>query len=92
MQNFDVCTWPPQPLDLNSMKHVWALVKWKSNEYPTPTKGMLQVWSLCKLLSISSLLSNVKSSIIAPNCIQVVLTSKGRWTNYQPIGRCSSQN
>ena len=36
--------WPPQSHDLNPMKHVWALVKWKLNEFPTPTKGKFQMW------------------------------------------------
>ena len=38
MQNFDVLTWASQSLDLNPIEHVWALVKWKLNEYPTPAK------------------------------------------------------
>ena len=44
MQKIDVLTWPPQPLHLHPMEHVWALVGWKLNEYPTPTKEMLQLW------------------------------------------------
>jgi hypothetical protein len=38
------CTWPPQSPNLKPMEHVWALVKWKSNEYPTSNKGLLQLW------------------------------------------------
>ena len=37
-------TWPPQPPYLNPMKHLWALVKQKLNEYPSLAKGMLQLW------------------------------------------------
>ena len=33
-----------QSLDLYLIEHMWALVKRKSYEYPTPTKGMLQLW------------------------------------------------
>jgi hypothetical protein len=37
MQDFDVLTCPPQSHDRNPAKHMWAHVKQKSNEYPTPT-------------------------------------------------------
>ena len=40
---FDVLTWPPQSPNLNPMEREWALVKRKLNEYPTPTKRMLQL-------------------------------------------------
>ena len=43
MQNFNVLILPPQSHDLEPNEHVWALVKWKLNEYPTPFKGMLQL-------------------------------------------------
>jgi hypothetical protein len=85
IQHFEVLTWPPQSPNLNLIlcyEHVWALVKWKLNEYPTPTKGMLQ---LCKHVQASShsitLEQCQKFYHSMPNCIQVVLTSKGGWTN-----------
>jgi hypothetical protein len=40
MQNFDVLIRPP---NLKPIEHVWALVKRKLREYPTPTKGILQL-------------------------------------------------
>ena len=43
MQIFDVLAWPPRSPDLNPMDHLWALMKRELNEYPTPTKGMLQL-------------------------------------------------
>lgn len=43
MQNYDVLTRPPQSYDLNPMEHVWELVKWKSYDYSTLARGMLQL-------------------------------------------------
>jgi hypothetical protein len=34
----------PQSHDLNTIEHVWALLKHKLKEYPTPTKGILRLW------------------------------------------------
>ena len=39
MQILDVLTWPPRSLHLNPIKHVWALVKRKLSEYPTPKES-----------------------------------------------------
>ena len=63
MQDFDVLTWPPQSHDLNPIVHVWAIVKQRLNEYPTPTKEMLELWNYVQFFIILSLLRNVKSSI-----------------------------
>jgi hypothetical protein len=43
MQNYDVYTWPSQSPTLNPMEHICTFVKQKLNEYPTPTKEMLQL-------------------------------------------------
>ena len=83
IQNFHALTWPPQSPDLNSIEHVWALATRKLNEYPTPSKGMFQLWD-CVQASFHSIIHEQCQRFYhnMPNCIRVVLASKGRWTNY----------
>ena len=83
MQNFDVLTWPPQSLNLNPMECLWTLVKRKLNENPTPTKGMHQLWE-CPQSSFHSITHEYCQIVYhsMPNRIQVVLASKGGWTNF----------
>ena len=83
MQNFDVLTWPPQSPNLNLVKHMWRLVKWKVNEDSTLAKGMFQLWERVQA-SFHSIIheQSQKFHHSMPNCIQVVLGSKGGWTNY----------
>jgi hypothetical protein len=83
VQNFDVITWPPQSPDLMLMEHVWALVKWKLNEYPTLARGMVQLWELVQT-SFHSITCEQCQKLyhIMPNRIRVVLASKGGWTIY----------
>ena len=77
MQNFDVLTWPAQSPNLNPMEQVWALVKRKLNEYPTPTKGMRPLWE-CMQTSFYIITPKHCQKLYhnMPNCIQVVLASK----------------
>ena len=75
---FNVLTWPPRSHALNSIEHVWAFVKWKLNEYATPSKGMFQLWE-CVQPSFHSIIheqcQNFYQSM--PNRVQVVLASQG---------------
>ena len=65
------------------MEHVWAHVKRKSNEYPTPTKAMIQLWeseqSPFQAITFEQC-QNFYHSM--PKHIQVVLALKGVWKNY----------
>ncbi len=76
-------SWPPQSHDLNPMEQVWALVNRKLNEYPTPTKGMLQLWEHVQASFHSITLEQCQKFYHSmPNRIQVVLASKGGWAHY----------
>ena len=60
MQIFDVLVWPRQSLDLNPTEHMWAFVIWKILSNQHQPKECFNCGSKCKLLSIPSLLRNVK--------------------------------
>ena len=58
------------------MEHVWALMKHKLNECPTPTKGMFQLWECVQATFHSITLEQCQKSYHSmPNRIQVVLAS-----------------
>jgi hypothetical protein len=44
MQKFKGLSWPNQSLDLNLIEHMWTLIKRRLDEYPTPPKGMQELW------------------------------------------------
>ena len=73
--------WPSQSLDVNPMEHVWALVK--LSEYPTPSKGMLQLWEHVQAsYHFITLEQCQKLHHSMPYRIQVILAFKGGWKNY----------
>jgi hypothetical protein len=59
----------------------WALVKQKLNQYPTPAKGMLQLWE-CVQASFHSITLEHHQNFYhnTPNHIEVVLASEQGWT------------
>ena len=42
-QPFEVLDWLAQFPDLNSIEHLWTLLKWRLNQYETPPSGMLEL-------------------------------------------------
>ena len=83
MQNFDVLTWPSQSHDLNLIEHMWAIVKRRLNENLVQAKGMLKLWERVQGFFNSITLAKCQKLYQSmSNYIQVVLGSKGGWTNY----------
>jgi hypothetical protein len=43
-QPFSVLKWHVQSSNLNPIEHLWATLKQKLNHYPTPPKGLIELW------------------------------------------------
>ena len=77
-ENNDIQAWPAQSPDLNPIKHLWVHLKKRLREYPTPPKGVYELWErvaeewdqitpeTCQIL-INSM----------PRRVQVVIKAKG---------------
>ena len=42
--NIQVLSWPAQSPDISPIEHLWVHLKKKLNEYPTPPKGVHELW------------------------------------------------
>jgi transposase len=82
-QEFSTMSWPAQSPDLNSIEHLWYIVKYRLNQYETPASGMVELWKrveeIWNEISIEDCLRLIESM---PRRIQAVLDSKGLWTDY----------
>ena len=43
-QPFTILECPAQSPDLNPVEHIWAILKYRLNSYPTPPIAILQLW------------------------------------------------
>jgi transposase len=82
-QDFQTMLWPAQSPDLNPIEHLWAHVKRMLNQFPTPAKGMNELWE-----RIEKVWNEIDSETCAklinsmPSRIRAVLKAKGKWTRY----------
>ena len=81
-QPFCVLEWHVQSPNLNSIEHIWILLKWQLNSYSSPPSGIFKLWACVQEVCNSISLEECKRLYASmPNQIAIVLGAKGRWTN-----------
>ena len=82
-QSFSLLTWPTQSLDLNPIKHLWAIFKRRLIQYVSPPKGMVELWERVVQVFSSITTHDCRSLVESmPKRMEVVVASKGKWTKY----------
>ena len=82
-QDFQTMTWPAQSPDLNPIEHLWSHVKKKLNQYPSPAKGMNELWERVQVVwngIDTETCQNLINSM--PSRVRAVIKAKGKWTRY----------
>ena len=77
------CTYLASSITWPKPNFVWAFLKRKLNEYPTPAKGMIPLWEHVQA-SFHSIIPEKCQKFYHSmfNRIQVVVASQGGWPNY----------
>jgi len=82
-QDFETMVWPAQSPDLNPIEHLWSHLKRRLNSYPTPAKGINELWErvqeVWNEIDEETCFNLIRSM---PSRVQAVLKSKGKWTKY----------
>ena len=80
---FEVMGWPAQSPDLNPIEHLWVILKSKLASYPTPPKGIHELWERVQKeweeISVSTCQRLIESM---PRRVQEVKKAKGGYTTY----------
>jgi DDE superfamily endonuclease/Transposase len=75
--------WPPQSPDLNPIEHLWGHIKKELSKYPTPAKGVWELWErIAKVWN--SIEPEVCQNLIEsmPRRVDAVIKAKGGHTKY----------
>jgi len=81
--NIDVMAWPAQSPDLNPIEHLWVDLKKALKKYPTPPKGVHELWERVveewDKFSPEACQNLIESM---PRRVQAVIKAKGGHTKY----------
>jgi len=81
--NIQVLPWTAQSPDINPIEHLWVHLKKKLNEYPTPPKGVHELWERVaeewNKINPETCQKLIESM---PRRIQAVIKAKGGHTKY----------
>ena len=81
--NITLLDWPAQSPDLNPIEHLWDHAKNRLKEYPTPPKGVWQIWE-----RVEEVWNNIPPEVCQnliesmPRRLEAVIKAKGGNTKY----------
>jgi len=81
--NIQVLGWPSQSPDMNPLEHLWDHLKRQLRKYPTPPKGVHELWDRVAE-EWDEIPPEVCQNLIEsmPRWIQAVIKAKGGHTKY----------
>jgi DDE superfamily endonuclease len=81
--NIQVMAWPAQSPDINPIEHLWVHLKNRLKEYPTPPKGVFELWERVEE-EWNKILPETCQKLIEsmPRRVQAVIKAKGGHTKY----------
>ena len=78
-----VVDWPAQSPDLNPLENLWAIVKQRVYNFPTPPKNKDELWARVQEVWYSITPEECRKLVASvPESIQAVIKSKGGYTRY----------
>jgi transposase len=82
-QGITLLDWPPQSPDLNPIEHAWGHIKRELVKYPTPAKGVWELWERAAEVW-TKIDPEVCQGLIEsmPRRVQAVIKAKGGHTKY----------
>ena len=81
--DISVLDWPPQSPDVNPIEHLWHHTKKELNKYPTPPKGVWEIWE-----RVAEVWNNIPPEVCQnliesmPRRVAAVIKAKGGHTKY----------
>ena len=80
---YEVMVWPAQSPDLNSIEHLWYILKRKLEEYLEPSKRVMELWKRIQVewekIGPETCQKLIESM---PARVQEVIKAKGGYTTY----------
>jgi hypothetical protein len=82
-QLYYIMNWLAQLLDLNSIEHVWAILKCRMNLYSTPPNNLYELWNrVQEVYAIITIDECQRLYASMHTQIAAILEAKGRWINF----------
>ena len=81
--NITLLDWPAQSPDLSPIEHLWVHIKGRLKEYPTPPRGVWDIWEEAEEVWNNIGLEvcwNLIESV--PRRLEAVIKTKGGYTKY----------